>query len=499
MARLPPELLRVLPKVRTPGGGISFRSLSRYACVRGPTVDVRWHRIPVRPPGRGAQRANILLLPWPLRLEDSDFRPLAGSVQRAEMEPFGFFEFRPSEPFDVSLVDRILRAAASQVDRVDVVVLPESSLPLDQIQPLEAVLARHGVLLVVAGIREPADVARGLPSNWVHLGVSMDGRWRHYRQNKHHRWYLDERQLRQYHLQAVLDPRVRWWEAMQVPRRSVQFMEMGDGVTVAPVVCEDLARIDEVADLLRVVGPTLVVTLLLDGPQLASRWTARYASVLADDPGSGVLTLSPYGMVRRSGRDGRSPSSVVALWKDPVVGLHEIELEAGAQGILITANFDRAIRRSADGRMPVRNTADIHIADIKQVRASTSAPASPENDAGFTPGSSLQTSELSILTSWSEAVVEGVALVPGGVEDVLTNARTGATWRTELDVEQPTGELAAALDALALIVQSARAEDGGVTLDGLWAALGRPNLPTDAATRLACAVIRPLLESRLSP
>jgi hypothetical protein len=45
-----------------------------------------------------------------------------------------------------------------------------------------------------------------------------------------------------------------------------------------------------VAELLRDVGPTLVVTILLDGPQLGSRWTARCASVLADDPGSAVLT-----------------------------------------------------------------------------------------------------------------------------------------------------------------------------------------------------------------
>jgi hypothetical protein len=32
-----------------------------------------------------------------------------------------------------------------------------------------------------------------------------------------------------------------------------------------------LARLDEVADLLRAVGPTLVVTVLLDGPHLTNR------------------------------------------------------------------------------------------------------------------------------------------------------------------------------------------------------------------------------------
>src|SRR3712207_2988146 len=34
LSRIPPHRLRVLPKVRTPPSGISFRSLSRYLCLR---------------------------------------------------------------------------------------------------------------------------------------------------------------------------------------------------------------------------------------------------------------------------------------------------------------------------------------------------------------------------------------------------------------------------------------------------------------------------------
>src|SRR5262249_15944263 len=83
-------------------------------------------------------------------------------------------------------------------------------------------------------------------------------------------------------------PGVRWWEAMAVPRRAVQVVELAEGVTLVSLVCEDLARLDEVADLLRAIGPTVVVTTLLDGPQLASRWTAGSASVLAADPGPAV-------------------------------------------------------------------------------------------------------------------------------------------------------------------------------------------------------------------
>jgi hypothetical protein len=97
LARIPSHLMRVLPKVRTPPNGTSLRSLSRYASVHGPGADVHWHKIPTRGPGiqprdRGV---NYLLLPWPLRLRESDFRPLAGSVQQLAKEPFGFFEFAP--------------------------------------------------------------------------------------------------------------------------------------------------------------------------------------------------------------------------------------------------------------------------------------------------------------------------------------------------------------------------------------------------------------------
>jgi hypothetical protein len=152
-------------------------------------------------------------------------------------------------------------------------------------------------------------------------------------------------------------------------------LERDNGDTIASLVCEDLAHIDDVVELLRTVGPTLVVALLLDGPQLASRWTARYASVLADNPGSAVLTLTSYGMVANAWLDGQTPSSVVALWKDNARGLHEIELEPGAQAILLTLDRQAALRRAADGRLPTHDTSDLRIAGVTQVRtAATHRP-----------------------------------------------------------------------------------------------------------------------------
>jgi hypothetical protein len=249
----------------------------------------------------------------------------------------------------------MLVAALDEVPSVRVVVLPESAVDRDEIDDLEALLARHGVVGLITGVRARPDRPGQFPGNWVHLGLWTGEQWVHIKQSKHHRWSLDESQIHQYHLGGALHPHVRWWEAMEVPQRSLQLIEVGEGATVVSLVCEDLAQIDHVADMIRSVGPTIVVTPLLDGPQLSARWSARYASVLADDPGSAVLTLTSYGMVQRSRPPGRNSSAVVALWKNPDKGIREISLEAGAQGILLSASTDRAMRRTADGRWPVVN------------------------------------------------------------------------------------------------------------------------------------------------
>lgn len=453
LTRIPRHRLRVLPKVRTPTGGISFRSLSRYVCLRDAGVDVNWQWAPMgRDPSK--KHRNILLLPWPLQIGADDFKPLPGSVRRVEEEPFGFFSFDPAEELDLGLVDRVLVAAKEAVHDVDIVVLPESAVPDTAIEGLEAVLQRHGVEVLVAGVRQ-APGTGDLPSNWVHIGVSL-GRWWHYRQHKHHRWFLDQRQINQYQLGDALRPEVRWWEAMAVPRRSVQFVELGGGITLVAVVCEDLARLDEVADLLRAVGPTLVTTILLDGPQLATRWTARYASILADDPGSAVLTLTAYGFVQRSRPGGRPPAPVVMLWKDARRGIREVQLDPGSQGVVVTVTLGHARRRAADGRTPIDNVADLVVADVHQIRAADPSEPSPPPDMVRTrQAEPLGVADLTILASWSDAVAEAITGTGERLELVLADAAAGASWRAALGAAEPSAPLAAALDELAQLGRAA--------------------------------------------
>jgi hypothetical protein len=260
-------------------------------------------------------------------------------------------------------------AARDEVDSVDGVLLPESAIDASEVDGLEALLDRHGVGMLTAGVRQRSTPSE-LPSNWVHTGVNprlekggsptaSGEQWFHIRQNKHHRWSLDEGQILQYHLGGALHPHIRWWETMKVPRRTIHFVEHGDEIAIVSLVCEDLAQIDSVAEVIRSVGPSVVYAPLLDGPQISSRWSARYASVLADDPGSAVITLTSFGMVQRSRPHGRDSSPVIALSKDPVRGLREIRLEPGAQGVLLTVCGNRTTRRSADGRRPIDNATSI--------------------------------------------------------------------------------------------------------------------------------------------
>jgi hypothetical protein len=482
LARINPRSVRVLPKVRTPPTGRA--TFSRYACVQGPGIEARWHKVPARHRGTDpcSEYATLLLLPWPLRVRESDFRPVEGSLRRLPTEPWGFFEFTPAERVDLDLLDRVLVAARDEANSVDVVLLPESAVDEDDIEPIEALLHQHGVVFLQTGVRQRSPQPGRLPANWLHMGVNTrlqkggvlpeaeGGRWVHIRQNKHHRWSLDESQIYQYHLGGVLHPRIRWWEAMEVPRLAVEFVDVAE-LTLVSLVCEDLAQNDDVAQLIRAVGPTIVMTVLLDGPQLTSRWAARYASVLADDPGSAVLTLTSFGMVQRSRPPGRGASPVVALWKDPARGIREIPLENGSHAVLLTVCMDRATRRSADGRMPVDNGTHCFDVAVHQLRAASAGSGLVPCGSPTSTPLVLQAEELTILTAWAEAVAEAMAHAPERVAVLLAEACSGAPWRGALGLPEPSPPLSEAIDAMSRAIRAATPLESTATFDAMIAGL----------------------------
>jgi hypothetical protein len=506
LARIAPRRVRVLPKVRTPPSGRP--AFSRYACVQGAGLEASWHKTPARRLGTDprAEHVNLLLLPWPLRIRESDFRAVEGSVQRLERDPFGFFEFAPAERLDLGLVDRVLTAALDEVDDVDVVVLPEAAIDASEIDELEALLDRHGVAYLTAGVRQGSAGPGQLPCNWVHTGVNPrlrkgagpregPGRqWFHIRQNKHHRWSLDESQIYQYHLAGALHPRVRWWEAMEVPTRSLQFVSVGEEITIVSLVCQDLAETDEIADVIRSVGPTVVFTVLLDGPQLASRWAARYASVFADDPGSVVLTLTSFGVAQRSRPQGHDASPIVALLKDADQGFREIPLEPGAQAVLLTASGSRAIRRTADGRRPVDTGTHYFGAAVHQIRASDARSKHSSAGAGPTLPRVLDVDDLTVLTGWAEAVAETLAHAPERIPALLADARPGAAWRSALGIADPSPKLGNAMASFSAVIEGAATADDPPSFDAVLAACRETRVGEQPLDELVRSALRATLE-----
>lgn len=364
LSRVPRDRLRVLPKLRPPVSGMTLRSLSHHLALDRSEVEAKWVMAPPQPPrDRASERLTLLLLPHPRVVRASDFVPVAGPLGNMDRGSFGFYEYAPQERFAQEQALRLVAKAQRAVGGVDIAVLPEGALAEAEVAPFQEALSAAGVPYLITGVRRPPPGDGDLGSNYAQFGA---GRFLAPPQHKHHRWCLDTAQVHQYHLGAALDPDRQWWEAIDLPRRGLTFITVMDKLTICPLVCEDLARPDPVTDVIRSVAPTLVVGLLLDGPQLAVRWPARYASVLADDPGCSVLTLTALGMTKRSLPPGHPPSRAIALWKDPRRGLQEILLAEDAEAVALTAHVRSARAHTADGRLggPV---AELVLSGIEQV------------------------------------------------------------------------------------------------------------------------------------
>jgi hypothetical protein len=171
-------------------------------------------------------------------------------------------------------------------------------------------------------------------------------------QKKHHRWKLDKSQILQYGLASSLYPSANWWEHIAVGERSLGFATLRPWFCLSMLICEDLARPDPVGDIIRAVGPNLIIALLSDGPQLGGRWPGRYAAALADDPGCSVLSVTSEGMSNLSrpinGADNQS--RVVALWKDARTGTKELKLPHGASALMLNLSVEYVEEWTADGR-----------------------------------------------------------------------------------------------------------------------------------------------------
>jgi transcriptional regulator with XRE-family HTH domain len=354
--RVAQSVVRVLPKLHTPQSGVTIRSLTHNLalCPAG-DVKPKWSERIIAEHGR-SDCLNLLLVPWPRTVNPRHFRSV--KPKKADLrdmpEGFGFFEYMPPHSTDDLRVRlrTLLRNTMQVVAKIDGVVFPELALTTEQYEAIKADLMRLGIFLI-CGVRKPGQ-------NYLRFDIPVTVRYRgkavreqlQHQQKKHHRWRLDKRQIVQYGLGSCLNVGWKWWENTAVAEREIHFVALEDWLTICALICEDLARQDPVAEVVRAVGPNLVIALLMDGPQLTSRWSARYATVLADDPGSSVLTLTSIGMCELSRPPSiREASRVVALWKDAETGeAVPIELPDKADGVVLSLSSVFRNEWTADGR-----------------------------------------------------------------------------------------------------------------------------------------------------
>jgi len=382
---VPEDECCVLPKSRTPQGGCTTRSLSHHLALLPPVSQVfgRWILFPtemqggtrVREARRGPGTAplNLLLVPFPFRIDGESF---VAEDERDE-EGWGRFHVRPTwiptgsrrdvAAKFVSYLTRLI-GKAQQEAPVHGVVLPEGALEPGLAMAIASRLRETTALeLLVTGAASEPRGTRSAENMALTFLLRTAGRQKPLcvRQNKHHRWRLDKQQIQQYSLGSELDPRSSWWEAFHPGDREVYFCVFRRSWSVTSVVCEDLARIDPVQTVLRSVGPNLVIALLMDGPQLEWRWPARYATVLADDPGSSVLTFTSLGMIRRwRGDEGRG---VVGLWKDATGRAQQLTLRPGAHALLITLSPAARLERTLDRRPDMQGAVSLVLTGCQSI------------------------------------------------------------------------------------------------------------------------------------
>ncbi len=372
---VPPSEACVQPKARTAQVGCTLRSLSHHLALLPPAAEITTSWMFGAPSVFSEEALNLLLVPFPFRIDGGCF---VGSSQSFGQGDARFFDVQQrwlrigsrklsAEELGDFFVG-IVREALKEVRQVDGLILPEAALDESEFKPLARQLARRTDLeLLIAG-----GLALGrrnrLPQNSVYTSIFHNHHiLLEWKQAKHHRWRLDRQQIRRYHLGDALDPEKMWWERIELQPRTCTFSVFRHGACLTALVCEDLARIDPVQFALRAIGPNLVIVLLMDGPQRQARWPGRYATVLADDPGSAVLTLTCLGMARRAAMPGEEEPREIALWKEADGTACELQLPQGSHALLLTLRQSDEENYALDGRSDNGGTVRLSLSGIRGI------------------------------------------------------------------------------------------------------------------------------------
>ncbi|PCJ74505.1 MAG: hypothetical protein COA53_09020 [Rhodobacteraceae bacterium] len=372
------DVVCVLPKSRIAQVGCTLRNLTANLALLPPRGMVRCHWTQSReePKPDNHSALDILLVPLPYKIFGRNFHEkhqkssITGkSVQN--MPNWASFQINQGwlEDKEEKLVDFVmdlLKEASKEVETINGIIFPEFSLNYNIFEKLcdRLVSKDYGVEFIVAGSSTNCKPEEG-GANFVvtavrrqlakpkntddqNYGFAITSR------RKHHRWKLDQIQVSEYALASSLNPTTSaWWEDHHIAKRELYFHQFRQSSTFVSMICEDLARNDPCHEIIRSIGPNLLFALLMDGPQLKNRWSARYASSLADDPGCSVLTLTSFGLVDRLNSTKKyEENRSIALWKDETGQMIEIPMPKGGAdcGVLISLCSKDVFDQTIDGR-----------------------------------------------------------------------------------------------------------------------------------------------------
>lgn len=338
-------------KSSVPQSGLTINNLTQYLTSIKPSVKPKIVINKFQRNGFNKKNLNILLLPWPNEINPSFFKESSKKFDIDMDAFFGFFSYTPENAPTDSYILNAIDAAMLRTGPIDLIVFPECALSEKTFDRFTRILYKkfaENAPSILSGIY--CDL-NGEQKNSAKLSfIGETKKYDSIEQKKHHRWFLDKNQLRNYNLSTSLDPDRKWWEDMNVERRNLLMLHSASGLKLCPLICEDLARQEPVAQSVRSVGPNLVISLLLDGPQIPQRWPGKYSAVLSDDPGSSVLSFTSLGMTLRSTGLGNPPSRAVALWSEPQKGSETLNVDEGAIGIVMELEIKNEDMWSMDGR-----------------------------------------------------------------------------------------------------------------------------------------------------
>ena len=373
------DMLAVQPKSRTSQVGVSLRAITHnLALLPAPSrITTSWMRM--HEPMRPLDSLNLLLVPFPYRVEEGWFK-LHLQSKPGEPVPWGYFDLAQAwlpSPDDLAdfVVELIKKSATDRGVHIHGVIFPEYALTWAHYEKIAKKIVQHSTLIefLVAGASSNCNGDRGNFALTSTFSRNKDSRAAIIQSNsrdKHHRWKIDAGQMKSYNLFSVDERKIDWWEKIQLRRRMVHTHAFVDGSCFTTFVCEDLARSDPVHETVRALGPNLVFCLLMDNAQIPTRWPARYASGLADDPGSSVLTFTSRGLIDRAVEQkkaeeakrsadaravgenyARPPNWAVAYWRDSKASSgKELHCPPGDHAVVLQLKNDPLPEKTYDGR-----------------------------------------------------------------------------------------------------------------------------------------------------